>query len=84
MGKPDDRAPEPQLSFEEALARLKEINDRFEAGDLPLKEAIDLCREGAELANFCQKQLEEAEQVVKKVLEEAGEISEEEFEPEGQ
>jgi exodeoxyribonuclease VII small subunit len=69
-----------QAGFEEALERLKQINERFEKGELSLEEAIRLYREGIELAKTCEEQLSQAEQVVKKVVEEtSGEISEEDF-----
>lgn len=71
-----------QPTFEQALDRLKEINERFEKGELTLKEAIRLYQEGSQLAEICEKQLSEADQVVKRVVEEpAGTISEQEFEP---
>ena len=71
-------AKEP--GFEKALERLKQINERFEKGELSLEEAIRLYQEGIQLAKTCEEQLSQAEQVVKKVLEAAsGQISEESF-----
>lgn len=78
---PSDQAEETQRpTFESALERLKEINERFEKGELTLEEAICLYREGSELANACEKQLTEVERVVKKVTEgSGGTILEEDF-----
>lgn len=46
--------------FENSLARLKEIVERLEEGNLPLEEMIGLFEEGAKLKNFCRKKLEAA------------------------
>jgi exodeoxyribonuclease VII small subunit len=71
-----------QPDFEHALGRLKEINQRFEKGDLSLEEAIRLYQEGVQLTKTCEEQLAVAEQTVRKVIEEAtGKISEQEFKP---
>lgn len=82
---PSDEAKETQRpTFEGALERLKEINERFEKGELTLEEAIRLYREGSELADACEKQLSEAERVVKKVIEGTeGTVSEEDFSTDG-
>ena len=77
--------PEPgaqELTFEQALVRLQEINDRFEEGELTLDEAVKLYQEGVRLAQACEEQLAKAEQIVRKVVEQAtGEITETDFSP---
>jgi len=73
-----------EFSFEQALERLRQINQEFERGELPLQQALDLYQEGIALAKRCEALLEQARQVVAKVLETpAGGLQEEEFEPEG-
>jgi exodeoxyribonuclease VII small subunit len=58
-------------SFEEALRRLEEIVDSLENGELSLEESIAIFEEGVGLTRNCSKQLEEAEQKVSRLLEEA-------------
>jgi exodeoxyribonuclease VII small subunit len=58
-------------AFEQALAELEKIVARMESGELSLEEALATHKRGLELARYCQKQLEAAQQQVK-VLE--GEI----------
>ncbi len=47
--------------FEEALARLEQIVQTLEAGNLPLEDSLKAFEEGIALARFCAKQLEAAE-----------------------
>jgi exodeoxyribonuclease VII small subunit len=48
-------------SFEESIARLEEISEALESGELPLEDAIKLYEEGIDLSKACYKKLEEAE-----------------------
>ena len=57
--------------FDQALAELEKIVARMESGELSLEDALATHKRGLELARYCQKQLEAAQQQVK-VLE--GEI----------
>lgn len=56
-------------TFEDRLARLKEIVEGLERGDLPLEEGVSLYKEGLKLAKACGKQLESARHEVKVVSE---------------
>ena len=47
--------------FETALARLEEITNRLESGDIKLEESIALYTEGVEIAAFCSRRLSDAE-----------------------
>lgn len=47
--------------FESALARLEEITNRLESGEIKLEESIALYTEGVEIAAFCSQKLSEAE-----------------------
>ena len=51
-------------SFEAALAELEAIVARMEAGELPLEEALAGYRRGAQLLQFCQSALKDAQQQV--------------------
>jgi len=78
---PDAATEEQQPTFEQALERLKEINARFEGGELSLDEAIRLYEEGGKLVKLCEEQLSRTDQVVKLITEKpSGEIEEEDLE----
>jgi exodeoxyribonuclease VII small subunit len=57
---PDAPAP----TFESALAELESIVERMEGGELPLKDALAAYKRGAELLQFCQATLKDAQQQV--------------------
>jgi exodeoxyribonuclease VII, small subunit len=67
MGK---SAPAPQ-TFETALAELESLVSTMEAGQLPLDQSLAAYKRGAELLQFCQKSLADAQQQVK-VLTDSG------------
>ena len=54
--------------FEKALARLEEVVQALEGGELTLDAAIENYRLGMELAKVCREKLTLAEQRVEKVL----------------
>ena len=54
-----------QLTFEEALAELESIVETMEGGQLPLEKSLTAYKRGAELLQFCQQQLQDAQQQVK-------------------
>ncbi len=53
-----------EKKFEAALARLEEIVQELEKGDLPLEQSLKLFEEGIKLSRICNKRLEEAERKV--------------------
>lgn len=59
------------VSFEEAIAELKQLVSRMETGELPLDASVAAFQRGADLVKFCSGQLDRIENQVK-VLE--GEI----------
>ncbi len=61
-----DRAEEP--SFESALARLAEIVEALEKGDLPLERSLALFEEGVRLSRLGAERLENAELRVEQLL----------------
>lgn len=67
-----DTAPQsalsPDLSFEDALARLESIVSRLESGQAPLEESITLYEEGARLKSHCEARLKAAQLRVEKIV----------------
>ena len=49
------------LTYEEAYSKLEQILQDLESGDLPLEEALSLYEQGAALAAYCARKLDEAE-----------------------
>ena len=62
---------EQKRSFESLMARLEEIVDLLELGDLPLDKAISLYEEGARISTECNDFLSETELKIKKLTKEA-------------
>ncbi len=56
--------------FEDAMARLEEIVQSLESGELSLEDSIKAFEEGMKLAKFCSKKLEEAEKKVSILIKE--------------
>lgn len=70
--------------FETALARLEEIVQALEKGDLHLEQSLKLFEEGVRLARYCTKRLDEAERKVEILLKDKeGNIAAQPFEEEG-
>jgi exodeoxyribonuclease VII small subunit len=57
-----------EKKFEPALARLEEIVQELEQGDLPLEQSLKLFEEGIKLSRICNTRLEEAERKVEILL----------------
>lgn len=57
-----------EKKFEPALARLEEIVQELEQGDLPLEQSLKLFEEGIKLSRICNARLEEAERKVEILL----------------
>ena len=58
---------EEKKNFEEAMNRLEAIVRSLERGEVSLEESLNLFQEGAELIGHCEKQLDEAEQLVRRL-----------------
>ena len=61
-------------TFENALARLEQITDELEAGDLGLDKSLDKFNEGIALVQFCNSRLEEAKGRVDLLLKKDGHL----------
>ena len=59
---------ESKMSFENNMQRLEQIVRAMERGDVALDESLKLFQEGTELVRSCEKQLDEAQMHVAKVL----------------
>ena len=55
-------------TFEESMARLEQIVRAMERGDVALEESLKLFQEGTELVRSCQKLLDDAQLLVKKIM----------------
>lgn len=56
-------APQPegdQLSYEAARAQLQEVLKALESGGQPLEQSLALWRQGEDLADVCQRWLDDA------------------------
>ena len=56
------------LNFEDSLAKLESIVDALEDNDVSLEESVKKFEEGIKLVKDCQKQLQEAELKVNKLM----------------
>lgn len=73
-------AKEKETPFEDALAKLEDIVEALERGEIPLDEALKKYEEGVKLSRLCSERLAQAEkkvEVLTKVLE--GELKTEPF-----
>jgi exodeoxyribonuclease VII small subunit len=56
-----------QMSYEQAIAELEDINQRIEEGSIGLEESLVAYRRGVSLVKRCNSILDSAEQELKKV-----------------
>ncbi|MCU0607562.1 MAG: exodeoxyribonuclease VII small subunit [Candidatus Edwardsbacteria bacterium] len=52
------------FKFEQALARVEQIVERMESGEIELDQALSLYREGTELMAKCQAALQEVQRSI--------------------
>jgi len=73
----EQRSPDNNVCFEEALGKLEMIVKQLENGDLPLEDALAKFAEGVELSQVCLNKLNSAETTIDKILrEEKGQLVE--------
>ena len=58
---------ENTMTFEAAMQRLEQIVRAMERGDVALDESLKLFREGTELVQFCDRQLNAAQLQIQKI-----------------
>ncbi len=66
-------------NFEDSMKRLEEIVNELEKGDLNLDESVKKFEEGMKISKQCNKILQDAEKKITILLENDGEIIEENF-----
>ena len=66
--------------FETSLDKLEKLVEKMEDGDLTLEESLKIFEEGVKLTRECQQALADAEQKVKLLIEESGEVTSIDFE----
>jgi exodeoxyribonuclease VII small subunit len=69
------------VNFEESLKALEALVTQMEKGDLSLEESLQAFEQGVALTRDCQARLASAEQQVRKLMEDQGEILLEPFDP---
>ncbi len=72
-------AAKKSYPFEESLEKLEKLVERMEEGDLTLEESLKTFEEGIRLTRECQQALASAEQKVKMLIEENGELTSVDF-----
>jgi exodeoxyribonuclease VII small subunit len=55
-------------SFEDALAKLEDITNELEKGELPLEDSLKYFDEGVKLAEYCNNKLSDAQRKVEILL----------------
>lgn len=60
-----------KLTFEESLAKLEDIAEQIEQGEIGLEESISRYEEGMNLVKHCRDVLEKAELRIQKIQEKA-------------
>jgi exodeoxyribonuclease VII small subunit len=71
--------PKKYKDYESAMTRLEEITAQLESGELKLEDAIKLYTDGLEIARFCNEKLNEADAKIKVIVEQSGQLEEEDF-----
>ena len=71
-----------EIKFEEAIKKLEDISKELESGELGLDESVSKFEEGMNLSKVCTKMLNEAEKKINILINNDGEIEEENFTPE--
>ena len=66
-------------NFETNLKKLEEIVEKLENGDVDLEESVKLYEEGMNLKKICDQKLKNIESQIKKIKQDNGKISKEEF-----
>tara|TARA_B100000676_G_C17607134_1_gene594899 strand:+ start:8 stop:244 length:237 start_codon:yes stop_codon:yes gene_type:complete len=66
--------------FEASIEKLEKLVEKMEDGDLTLEESLKVFEEGVKLTRECQHALVDAEQKVRVLMEEGGEVTSTDFE----
>jgi len=74
---------EQEKTFDESLKELEGIVENLEKGDVPLEEALDQFQEGIKISRSLKKTLNNADQLLTKIVDEEGNETVFETEDEG-
>ena len=66
-------------NFEELINELEEITNKLEKEQLSLDESVELFEKGMKISKKCNEKLEDAEKKITILINENGEINEENF-----
>lgn len=70
-----------KLDYEAAVAELESLVERLEQGDISLEESLKLYENGVLLTRDCQEALQNAEQKVQMLLQQSGQTTLTDFDP---
>lgn len=70
------------LNFEDSMKKLEEIAIELENGKLTLEESVSKFEEGMQLSKKCSEILDKAEKKISIIINNDGEIKEEDFDAE--
>ncbi len=70
-----------KLDYEAAVTELESLVERLEQGDISLEESLKLYESGVLLTRDCQDALKNAEQKVQMLLEQSGQSTLVDFDP---
>lgn len=70
------------LNFEDSMKKLEEIAIELENGKLTLEESVSKFEEGMQLSKKCSEILDKAEKKISIIINNGGEIKEEDFDAE--
>lgn len=68
-----------EMSFEESIAALEELVKRLEDGGIDLDESLRIYEQAVALRDHCRSILEDGERRIRKIMETADGVREEEF-----
>lgn len=68
-----------EMSFEESIAALEELVKKLEDGGIDLDESLRIYEQAVELRDHCRSILEDGERRIRKIMETADGVREEEF-----
>lgn len=74
-------AKKKKLDYEAAVAELESLVERLEQGDISLEESLKLYENGVLLTRDCQEALQSAEQKVQMLIQQSGQSSLVDFDP---
>ena len=72
-------ATKKSYPFEQSLVKLENLVEKMEAGELTLEDSLTTFEESIRLTRECQQALNQAEQKVKILIEQNGQVTSQDF-----